>query len=539
MPERRLAARPPADRTPPRRHPPALLACVLLLPLVLLLAACQTGPDRWITYPDEILFAASADSLGLESFLSLAAAVRDQRAAEAERWRRQALASRSVTESLRALNTAVGLDPTCAAAWLDLAQRRRWYGDYLQTEDALVAGRAALPWQAGPRRALSAQLALTEGWLRYDRGEWRRGLAWVDTAQAHGADADAVELLRALHLAGNGRNRRAEDIAFRFAGRDHRAHWIYGVSFWRRGGVQAAHGIFTGTASDHSSGTEDYIKGPMRPTTVGAAECYRDFAIVEELLGNAWLARHNYQYAASFVPWRDQSVLSRVDQAGLGRGRAESVMPVYLAFDRYYVTGSISAYTALALDRFQQATEAAEREFWAAAVLDAAGTCLRLDLHPAWARRARGLVLATFADQQTRARQDLELAQIWFDSQRLEDLQTLSVLGRLSLEAARPARAQPLLERAVRLAPGQPRLWSDLGLSYIQLGQPEPAMAALSRALDLDAELAVAWYNRGLLRFHLEDLQGAVADLERASALAPDDPAITVLLDQLRRRLQP
>ena len=46
---------------------------------------------------------------------------------------------------------------------------------------------------------------------------------------------------------------------------------------------EPAHGIFTGTASAVSSGTSDFVKGQMRPTTVHAAECYRDFGTVEEM----------------------------------------------------------------------------------------------------------------------------------------------------------------------------------------------------------------------------------------------------------------
>lgn len=517
--------------------------CLRLLPLLLVpwLVSCQAGPARWVSYPDDIRFAAAADSLGLTEFLALPDAEQAARAVEAARWQERALSAGSVSEALGALNTAVGLDPSSGSAWLELALRRRWYGDYRQAEDALAACRAALPWQTAPQREVAARAALGEAWLRYDRGEWKRGLAWLDTAQARGADPDAVELLRALQLTGMGRNRQAEDIAFRFAGRDHRAHWIYGVSFWRRGAVQTAHGIFTGTASEIARGADDFVKGPMRPATVSAAECYRDFATVEELLGNWWLARHNYQYSASFVPWRDGGAMQRIDHPILsrtrGRTRGQTTMPVWLAYDRYYVTGSLSAYTALAMARFEQADDPAEREFWGAAVLDAAGTCLRLDIHPAWAQRARGLVLATYADQQARARLDLEAAQRWFDSQRLDDLQTLAALGRLNLEAQRFARARPLLERAVGLAPDQARLWSDLALSYIQLGEPEQAMAALSRALSLNENLAVAWYNRGLLRWNLDDLAGARADLERAAALAPDDPEIGGLLQQVRRRL--
>lgn len=512
---------------------------LLILPCLLCLAACQTTAPQWVDYPAAVRFSADGDSLGLAEFMALPAAARAERATAAERWHAQAVAAGTVTDALRCLHTAVGLAPTNAAAWLELAQRRRWYGDYQQTEDALTAFRRAAPPPSRSRQDLAARAAILEAWLRYDRGEWNRGLAAADSAQKFGAAGDEVDLIRALHLAGLGRYRRAEDIAFRFAGRDHRAHWIYGISYWRRGGVQAAHGIFTGTAREILSGTDDFVKGPMRPVVVGASECYRDFGTVEELLGNEWLARRNYRDAAGHVPWRDPAALERRDHPNLARGRLAETMPVWLAFDRYYVTGSLSAYTALALQRFEAAQQPDDRAFWAAAVIDAAGSCLRLDIHAPWAQRARGLVLATYADQRVRARRDLDEAQQWFDRHRIEDLPTLTTLGRLSLEQNRPARAQTLLERALKLSPQEPQLWSDFALACIHLGHTEPAMAALARALELDDTLAVAWYNRGLLRFHLDDVIGAIADLERAHALAPDDRTIAGLLEQLRRRIQP
>ena len=214
-------------------------------------------------------------------------------------------------------------------------------------------------------------------------------------------------------------------------------------------------------------------------------------------------------------------------------------MPAWLAFGRYYVTGSLSAYTAMAYSRFGAAEDPESRDFWASMVLDAAGTCVRLDIDAAWARRARGLVLVTFDGKQELARQDLEAARRWFDRRRIDDLQTLLALGRLYLSSSRYARARPLLERAVHLAGDRADLWSDLGLVRIHLGDREEALKALDRALELDANLAVAWYNRGLLRFHFDDLPGAITDLEQARALAPEDPAINRLLGQLRQRLQP
>lgn len=505
------------------------------LPLaLLLLSGCQQSPSRLAVYPDEVRFTAAVDSLGLADYLNLTTAQRRRRDEMAAHWLAQAKAAALPTRALQALHAAVGVNPASAEAWLRLAELRRWFGEYQQVEDALAACRAALPQQTVLRRSLAAEAAICEAWLRYDRGEWRRGLAMVDTARAYGATGEAVELLRALHLAGLGHENRAKEIALRFAGRHHFAHWIHGVAYWRRGGVQAAHSVFTGQASEVMSGTADFVKGQMRPATLGAAECYRDFGTVEELLGNWWLAGHNYRYSASAVPLQDPTALRRVEYPNLEGGPPGAGMPVWLAFDRYFVTGSLSAFTALALHRFERADTAPERDFWASAVLDAAGICVRLDLHTAWARRARGLVLEAFQGQQERARLDLEAAQRWFDMRRLEDLRTLATLGRLHLAAGHPAEALPLLLRATRLAPDQARLWSDLGLSYVNLGALDKAMAALSQAIELDENLAVAWYNRGLLRWHRDDLPGALADLERAHVLAPADPEIAGLRERLR-----
>ncbi|HOX26062.1 MAG TPA: tetratricopeptide repeat protein [Candidatus Krumholzibacteria bacterium] len=501
------------------------------------LAGCQhrarvAGDDL-----ESLRFAAGADSLGLAEFLELPADERADRVDEAARWAARLASPAGLATELQTLRTTVGLDPTRADAWLWLAERTRWFGDYQQTEDALAGCRAALPYLSDRRQPVAVGAAICEAWLRYDRGEWKRGLAWTDSADAWGGDQDEVQLLRALHLAGLGRNRRAEDIAFRFAQRDHRAHWIYAVSFWRRGGPQSAHGIFTGAGGAASYGTEDFVKGGMRMATVRASECYRDFGAVEEVLENWWLAERQYEFAAAFVPNLDRTVVKRVDGPVLSGRDSDEALPVWLAFDRYYVTGSVSAYTALAFARFQQAETPAQREFWASATVDAAGTCVRLDIDAAWARRDRGLVLAEAPDQLAQARLDLETALRWFDLQRRDDVATLRALGHLYLVAERPARARPVLERASRLAPADPTIWSDLGLAHIHLGEPELAMASLARALRLDPTLAVAWYNRGLLRFHLEDLPGAVADLEQARALAPQNREIATLLEEVRRRL--
>lgn len=503
--------------------------------LLAVLAGCQAGAPRVAIEPAALRYAAAEDSLGIAAFHELPTNQRRARAGEARRWLQRADHADAMASELQALRTVVGLDPTQATAWLRLARLCRWYGDYQQTEDALAGVAAAYPLAPRGRHVIAGQAAITASWLRYDRGEWRRGLAWADSAAAHGAPDEDVQLLSALHQAGLGRNRRAEEVAQRFAQRDHRTHWIYGISFWRRGGgVEAARAVFTGRATGINI---ELVQGPMLPREPRAAECFRDHARVEELVGNWWEAERLYTSSMTFVPGRKRADMVKVSHPPLGRaGQAE--MPIWLAFDRYLVTGSLSAYADLAFQRYRNAVEPDEREFWAAATVDAAGSCVRLDLDVPQARRARGLVMADVPPQWPQARVDLEAALRASDRANITDVEVLAALGRLYLRDGQPSRARPLLERAVGASPGQASAWADLGLARAQVGQPEQALMALERALELDVELAVAWYNRGLLRYHLDDLDGAVADLERAHALAPGDPEIATLLGELRRQLE-
>jgi hypothetical protein len=384
MPERRLAARPPAERTPPRLRPPAaLVRCRRLFPpalllVILSLAACQTGPDRWITYPDEMLFAASADSLGLESFLSLPKPVREQARRRGGALAPAALASRS-DRGLRAAHRRRP-GPHRRRGLAAARPAPALVGDYQQTEDALGACRAALPLADPAPPFLTAR-----SWRSARPGcatiAASGGAAWpaVDGRQAHGADAMRSSCCgpciwpAAAATAGPGHR-----LALRRP-RPPRPLDLRRLVLAPRRRAGGAHGIFTGTASDILRRGR-LRQGPMRPTTWRAAECYRDFGTSRSCSATrGWPAATTSTRPA--VPWRDRAVLSRVDRADPGPRARRPVMPVWLAYDRYYVTGSLRPtppwpWTASSRRR------AAEREFWAAAVLDAAGTCVRLDLHP-------------------------------------------------------------------------------------------------------------------------------------------------------------
>lgn len=65
------------------------------------------------------------------------------------------------------------------------------------------------------------------------------------------------------------------------------------------------------------------------------------------------------------------------------------------------------------------------------------------------------------------------------------------------------AKAVPLLEEAVREAPGEARLWSDLAAAYAETNQPLRALVVADKALRIEPEFAPALQNRALALEHL------------------------------------
>ena len=443
---------------------------VVILLFLATLVGCASTRVVSVDYPRAIRYDAAPDSVGLAAFLDLPASEQSARRQAARGLLATARQAEPLDLRLRSLANAVGLAPDYADAWLALIEQSRWFAD-LQTATRQVAGlrEALTAVRASERDRIMGEAALTMAWINYERGEWFKGLAWVDTADACGNGG--AETVRGLLLAGSGQFLYAEDIARVIAGRDsfdNDVLWITSVAQWYRGNPALARTIATGGGGSGLGGTaqsgpDAFVPGELRPEPAHAAACWRDLGMLEEVLGNTANARTDYRRARAAIPGTAGQVVE-VQHVPLDAARRRSRQPVWLAFDRFYVTGSLSAYTALAYERLQRATTPAEREFWAGASLNGAGTCMRRQLDEPWALRVRGLVMLQ-AGRDREGRDDLRRAWRAMRDRGREDYTTASTLAHLELADGRAEAALPLARAAVRMRPDAARCWADLGLA--------------------------------------------------------------------------
>lgn len=95
-----------------------------------------------------------------------------------------------------------------------------------------------------------------------------------------------------------------------------------------------------------------------------------------------------------------------------------------------------------------------------------------------------------------------------------------------------PQQALVLLEEARQLAPGDPRIATDLGRVYLSLGQPVPALEQFGRALAAEPNSAEALNNRGVALLMLGQTEAARQDFLRA---LEKDPRLPDALHNLSR----
>jgi tetratricopeptide (TPR) repeat protein len=80
-------------------------------------------------------------------------------------------------------------------------------------------------------------------------------------------------------------------------------------------------------------------------------------------------------------------------------------------------------------------------------------------------------------------------------------------------------------EQAVRLAPGDPNLSTDLGVCYYYTNQPDKALARFDASLKVDPKHVKTLLNLGIVRaFGKQDLAGATKAWEQVIAIDPNGP---------------
>lgn len=482
----------------------------------------QTAPP--VEFASSWSYAAETDSLSLEEFLRLPAAEQQRRREMADLHLARAAASPRLDRQILELINAAGLAPDRPDPWLDLADRGRWMGDYVQTDEWLDNAAAAvrdLPDDGPEHWSAARRTALLRGWLHFDRADWREGLAWANTLFEREKGDEGVVLLRGLLAAGAGNRSIAErmaDFLRRQDPFDPDVRWIL-ASLDR--------------AQNRPSEALNYLLG-LRPERERAAECHRTIGEVAELMGEYSHASRHYRESARAVPFQDGSALQHRSFERLGDVRfGTQAMEFWTAFDRYYVTGSLSAYTAWAWQRFETETDPRDRVFWAGQTVNGAGILVRKDMDRAWAQRARGLVFLE-TDQLEKALTDLRSASRRLQETGLRDHRVEAGLGHaLLLKEKYHASLKPL-RSAVEVAPSDAAAWSDLGLALAMTDDAHGAEQALDRAVALDPRAPTAWYNRGLLHLRGGNFEQAYADLEEAARLAPDHPKVAQLLQKAR-----
>ena len=501
--------------------------------IFLSMGGCAGSSSEDCLDPGSTNFSAPEDSLGIGEFIALEPAHRRQRRNQAEAWLERSRNAAKAGDRVRALANAAGLAPDDPEIWLRLATIWRWVGENLRTEACLDNAAAAVrnlgrrssdfyDRSSGYKKDVALRTGLERAWLHYDRAEYNEGLDWARAAyQMEPGNALVWQILGLLEGSVGHRSQ-----AHEAAGDLLRARGFNTDTAWILSTLDSSFGR-------HREAFNYFLE--LRPQEDHVAECWRDMGLAAERVGEWSYARRWYRESAAGLPFEDTSCLMEVTHPRLDFRLRSVQQPVWLAFGRYYVTGSRSAYTAYALERFDQASGVEERDTWAGLLVNSAGICIRLNLDTPWARRARGIVFSR-TGKTDRGLKDLQRALRQLNELGVADARVEAEIGHLFLLGEKTRRAIEHLRVALGMDDQLAGAWSDLGLALIMVGETDEAGKALTRSLELDSSSATAWYNRGLMNMHSGNLDQAESDLKKAAEMAPDNQEVGRLLQQVLRR---
>lgn len=107
--------------------------------------------------------------------------------------------------------------------------------------------------------------------------------------------------------------------------------------------------------------------------------------------------------------------------------------------------------------------------------------------------------------------------------QNAGDVQSRVQLGNLYFDAERYQDAVTWYDEALKLAPRDANVSTDLGVSYYYLNQPDRALQQFDYSLSVDPKHAKTLLNQGIVRaFGKQDLQGASSSWQKLIELAPN-----------------
>ncbi len=504
---------------------------------------------------------ANTDSLGLETFLALPSEEREARARLAHRYRERVrrfhqlvlrqldivqsgsvalhsnINNRSVTDCIKALVTATGLNPSAADAWYDLSYFTNLVGDKQRSLQCLAQAQAVLELlgeDACPD--FHQRVALDAAWICRDLGLGELALDWAAQARDLGADPSECTLVEGLALADMGRFTEACEVSEKIGPIRTRKRIIYSdvnkranalipseyAERWVKGMAYLAQGDYELAC---------HMVKLVRPVREypHATRFWNDVGLIHELSGKPE-ASSFYGLAVIWSPLLLYYPIDGIRGAPSAFGQSGTGLEFLRTHRCLYMAGSLFSYAAMTAVESEITEDVRKREQLARHALEAMDICRRRGIRPTSALVMRGRFLF--------AREDYAGAFVALN-QAVEELaehdqpdaELYYFTGLAGLQVNLTEVAAGYLEKAAELAPTWAGVWSALGVAKGRMQDMSGARAALDKSLALAPELAKTWYNRGLLNYQQAEYSAAASDLEVSISLDPD-------LDQASRLLR-
>lgn len=431
------------------------------------------------------------------------------------------------------LVTANGIDPSNPESWYDLTFFMGAFGDWPRYQAALDATWAAIGEDPlGIYRDLRHRICLDQAWFCRDQGRLEEGLEWVARADSIKREKEESYLIRGLLLGDLGRFQEACDLAVRIRSikvkkplwgvipSDFAESWIQSMAYRAQGDMPLA--CFA-LGRVHTLNRIPY-----------AHHYFNDVGLMCELNDQPAQARQYYAQAAIHRPFFSHYPVGTFVGPSRVHGQAGTGLPYTVAFDRFYIAGSLFSYGANLTMACEVESDLQTQAELGDAAIAALSACRRRQIRPTAAIALRGRVQFAL-ENYVAAEADLALACEELAEQGVNDAGVCALAGVLMVRRDAHAEALPHLARAIKAQPDLQLAWSSLGIAASAGGNVATGRKAFDMSIELAPESAAARYNRGLLSFHQRRWTEACEDLEAAAKLAPADERITALLDRARK----